>query len=84
MSPIFEPRSLIYARGSIKSSRYWGKAIMDESQLARLKTLLVEISEELRLSADLAEQVDLHAAAAKAKIADVRDAFEAFSAEVAR
>lgn len=47
-----------------------------------LRKKLIEASEELRLSAGLAEQVDLHAAAAKRKIGEARTEFDALMADV--
>lgn len=44
--------------------------------LGPLRILLIEAAEELRLSAGLAEQVDLHAAAARQKIVAARAEFD--------
>lgn len=50
---------------------------MSEPDFGAFRKKLAEAGEELRLSAELAEQVDLHAAAAKTKITEARVEFDA-------
>lgn len=57
---------------------------MAEPDFGALRAKLAEAQEELRLSADLAEQVDLHASAAKRKIGEARVEFDKLAADITR
>jgi len=57
---------------------------MSEPDLGRVRKLLIEANDELRQSQELAEQVDLHAAAAKRRIAEARIELEQIAATAAK
>jgi len=57
---------------------------MSAPDLEHVRKLLLEANEELRISSDLAEQVDLHAAAAKRKISEARIELEEVAALAAK
>lgn len=57
---------------------------MSEPDFSALRARLAEAQEELRLSADLAEQVDLHASAARRKIGEARVEFDKLAEDIAK
>lgn len=57
---------------------------MKQPDFGALRAKLAEVQEELRASAELAEQVDLHASAAKRKIGEARAEFDKLADDIAK